>query len=325
MAADSLLKASIHEKVGHTGKGLWGHPTWQLPAYMQHVANALIRSRGIDESRASHMAVGIVERWKNGEGKVDAGTRAAATLAWTEWEALRAKAAALRGAKNLANGDRMPDTIDLAGMQAGDLLDAMLKRYGAADDAGKAKIRPGMVGLAKKLGRTKELPADCQPGSSAALSRDIGAMGDYVMRTYGPPVIDLAAFTADQRRQMAAKGQAMKGGGFPIPNKSHLGKAIHAYGRAKNKVAARAHIKKRAKALNASHMLPSSWTGKPKNSGVMTTSMSAERLQGLVDLANTNPRIRKVVIHKIRQKRLRNAVHPVKLRRINPMPKGKRL
>lgn len=309
MAADSLLKASIHEPVGKPGgPGLWGHKTWQLPAYIQHIANDLREKRGMTESRAIQVAIGVVKRWARGGGNVDAGTRAAAAKAVTEWEALKLKAHA-----NLANGDRMPDTIDLAGMQAGDLLDAMLKRYAAADDAGKAKMRPGMVGLAKKLGRTKELPADCQPSSSASMSADRA------------DVIDLAAFTADQRRQMAAKGQAMKGGGFPIPDKSHLGKAIHAYGRAKNKVATRAHIKKRAKALNASHMLPSSWTGKPKNSGVMTTSMSAERLQGLVDLANTNPRIRKVVIRKIRTRRLRNAVHPVKLRRINPMPKGKRL
>lgn len=312
MAADSLLKASIHEKVGHTGKGLWGHPMWQLPAYIQHIANDLREKRGMTESRAIQVAIGVVKRWARGGGNVDAGTRAAAAKAVAEWEALKLKAHA-----NLANGDRMPHTIDLAGMQAGDLLDAMLKRYGSADDAGKAKIRPGMVGLAKKLGRAKELPADCQP-SSASMS---------VMRAAyeASPVIDLATFTADQRKQMAAKGQAMKGGGFPIPDKTHLGKAIHAYGRAKNKVATRAHIKKRAKALNASHMLPSSWTGKPKNSGVMTTSMSAERLQGLVDLANTNPRIRKVLIKKIRTRRLRNAVHPVKLRRINPMPKGKRL
>lgn len=313
----------------------WVTSVGGLPLYIRAVAHAFIRS-GTPESEAIHRAVGVVHNWADGHDghghAVSAETIAKARAAITEWDAKRARSKAA----HLSNGDRMPDTIDLAGMQAGDLLDAMLKRYKSADGPTKAKMQPGMVGLAKKLGRTKELPADCQP-SSASMSNvrfTTDGAGNFRIRMVGggggggsnaPPVIDLAAFTADQRKQMAAKGQAMKGGGFPIPNTGFLSKAIHAYGRAKNKKATRAHIKSRAKALNASHMLPSSWTGKPKNSGVLTTSMSAERLQGLVDLANTNPRIRKVVIHKIRQKRLRNAKHPVKMRRINPMPKGKRL
>jgi HK97 family phage prohead protease len=89
-----------HEKVGHTGQGLWHHKGWQLPAYIQHVANDLIES-GHGESRAIEMAVGIVKNWAAGHdghgNHVHADTQAKAAAAVAEWEAM--KAAASKGSK----------------------------------------------------------------------------------------------------------------------------------------------------------------------------------------------------------------------------------
>lgn len=89
-----LGRQMTHEKVGHTGQGLWKHPSWQLPAYIQHVANDLIES-GHDESRAVEMAVGIVKDWAAGHDghghTVSAETQAKATAAIAEWEALKAR------------------------------------------------------------------------------------------------------------------------------------------------------------------------------------------------------------------------------------------
>ena len=51
----------------------------------------------------------------------------------------------------------------------------------------------------------------------------------------------------------------MKHGGFPILSAKDLDNAIQAIGRAKNPAAAKAHIKKRAKALGASGKIPVSW------------------------------------------------------------------
>lgn len=68
-----------------------------------------------------------------------------------------------------------------------------------------------------------------------------------------------ATFTEERRKKLAAKGQAMPHGGFPIENTSQLKDAIQAYGRAKNKAAAKRHIIRRAKALGATSMLPSGW------------------------------------------------------------------
>jgi len=66
-------------------------------------------------------------------------------------------------------------------------------------------------------------------------------------------------FTADQRRRMAGRGQAMAGGGFPIANVEDLENAIRAIGRAKDPDAARAHIRARAKALGRSDLIPDTW------------------------------------------------------------------
>jgi hypothetical protein len=64
--------------------------------------------------------------------------------------------------------------------------------------------------------------------------------------------------TAD-REKAAKKGQALPEGGFPIKNRADLKKAVKALGRATNKAAAKRHIIKRARALNALSDLPESW------------------------------------------------------------------
>lgn len=66
-------------------------------------------------------------------------------------------------------------------------------------------------------------------------------------------------FTTIQRERLANRNQAMPDGGFPIRNVSDLKNAIQAYGRAKNKPAVKAWIKKRARELNAVELLPEKW------------------------------------------------------------------
>ena len=57
----------------------------------------------------------------------------------------------------------------------------------------------------------------------------------------------MSDFNQMQRQRLAAKNQAMPDGSFPIRNVADLKRAIQAYGRAKNKAAAKAWIIKRAK------------------------------------------------------------------------------
>lgn len=54
----------------------------------------------------------------------------------------------------------------------------------------------------------------------------------------------------------------MPDGSFPIESKADLKNAIQAIGRAKNPAAAKAHIKRRARALGCADMIPEGWVGK---------------------------------------------------------------
>lgn len=76
----------------------------------------------------------------------------------------------------------------------------------------------------------------------------------------GPLVRTVAKeFSPEKREKMAKKKQAMPGGGFPIENEQDLKNAIRAVGRAKDPGAAKAHIKRRAKALGLERLIPEGW------------------------------------------------------------------
>lgn len=69
----------------------------------------------------------------------------------------------------------------------------------------------------------------------------------------------LAAVSQDKRDKAAKKGHALPDGSFPINTEEDLHNAIQAYGRAKDKEAAKRHIKKRARALGQYDSLPEDW------------------------------------------------------------------
>jgi hypothetical protein len=68
------------------------------------------------------------------------------------------------------------------------------------------------------------------------------------------------SWNREKRDKAAQKGQAMSDGSYPIKDKADLKKAIKAIGRGKKSHASiKAHIKKRAKALGATNLLPDDW------------------------------------------------------------------
>lgn len=67
------------------------------------------------------------------------------------------------------------------------------------------------------------------------------------------------AYSDQQRTDMADSGMALPDGSFPIKDEADLQNAIQAFGRAKDKEAAKAHIMKRARALGMEEMIPQSW------------------------------------------------------------------
>ena len=66
-------------------------------------------------------------------------------------------------------------------------------------------------------------------------------------------------YDEEARSTMAEAGEALPDGSFPIKDVEDLKNAIQAFGRAKDKEAAKAHIMKRAEALDAADLIPDNW------------------------------------------------------------------
>jgi hypothetical protein len=77
-----------------------------------------------------------------------------------------------------------------------------------------------------------------------------------------PPEVAVKAaanLNMSERMSLAKQGVAMPDGSFPIRNRVDLGKAMIRAHQSGKPAAAKAHIKKRAKALNLGHMLPAGY------------------------------------------------------------------
>ena len=92
-----------------------------------------------------------------------------------------------------------------------------------------------------------------------------------------------AMYSEEQRTSMAEEGMALEDGSFPIKNVDDLKNAIMAYGRAKDKAKAKAHIMKRAEELDAADMIPESWTEKNDEDEVEIKADDAEFLATLME------------------------------------------
>ena len=89
-----------------------------------------------------------------------------------------------------------------------------------------------------------------------------GASIEWLMR--GANTMLDREFSASRREELAKSGKAMPGGGYPIESRQDLVNAIHAIGRAKNPGAARTHIKKRARAMGLTELIPENWDTAPE-------------------------------------------------------------
>lgn len=93
-SAETPYLSSHHAPIGHEGVWHSKHPPMQLPAYIQNIRNALMRS-GHGEQESHAMAVAAVKRWAQGKGawgkkgKVTPVVQQAAAKAVAEWEQLR--------------------------------------------------------------------------------------------------------------------------------------------------------------------------------------------------------------------------------------------
>ena len=96
---------------------------------------------------------------------------------------------------------------------------------------------------------------------------------DFLVLKLAIPETAKRDFSDEKRQELADSGAAMPDGSFPIETKGDLENAVHAYGRSKNKAAAKRHIIQRAKDLDAEDMLPDGWVGK-----VLESTFAMKRL-----------------------------------------------
>lgn len=80
-----------------------------------------------------------------------------------------------------------------------------------------------------------------------------------------------ANYNTEQRRAFAKKGWALPDGSFPIANAADLKDAIRLAGNGKDPAKAKAHIRKRAKALGLEKTLPAEWSERDPNSNNETS------------------------------------------------------
>ena len=110
-------------------------------------------------------------------------------------------------------------------------------------------MKAGGLAMADAIAAVKAV-ADAKTADKAAEDALLETVADMEKRE----------FNADERKSAAKAGAALPDGSFPIKTVGDLKNAVKAYGRAKDKAAAKAHIIKRAKALGATAELPEDWT-----------------------------------------------------------------
>lgn len=200
----------------------WVEKAGGLPTYIERIAKHLHYEKGMTISHAIATAVNTVKRWARKGGVVKYGDPNSKNVT-TITAAQAAKAVAEWEAKKASAKARSGGRIGRKSIKLAEGnvdLDRLVERANAIEDPeSRGKARQAIIDLA------------FPPG--------------------GPP--------KSERKRQATKGNALPDGSFPIDDVEQLRKAVLAYGRAKDKAAAKRHIIKRAKALNATGSLPKDW------------------------------------------------------------------
>jgi hypothetical protein len=104
-----------------------------------------------------------------------------------------------------------------------------------------------------KIGRIAAVDVPCQEDAQAAILKR-ATLSARVWK---------GKYTSAQRKQMAASGQAMADGSYPVCDGDDLDRAIAAVGPDSDDSQApvRAHIKARARTLDLAHKIPDGWQG----------------------------------------------------------------
>lgn len=153
-------------------------------------------------------------------------------------------------ARSAANPDRIPERT---------IREAKLFEFGPVVNPAYAAATAGIRSITDEI-----MDVDAIALASPILLDEERTMRARVFLSRTIPEVEDAAeerkdYSADQRKQLASEGKALPDGSFPIVTVADLENAIHAFGRASDKAAAKAHIMKRARALGRSDLIPQDW------------------------------------------------------------------
>lgn len=92
-------------------------------------------------------------------------------------------------------------------------------------------------------------------------------------------------FNRQKRKELAGKGKALPWGGFPIENCGDVRNAVQAIGRAKDRPRTIVHIKRHAKSLGCSHLVPKKWRGGNQGASEKSMAMKEDTAMAETELA----------------------------------------
>lgn len=186
LTAETPVASTVHHPFGSpSGPGLFRMKGAQLPAYVQNVARAMLRSGSAhDESSAIQMAIGVIRRWAAGDAgkgrKTHPDVQAAAVKAIADWEALKARAHAH------ANGGDGVDFLELAVADAIAVPDPALRRQVAPP---AERVPPGVREGGRYAPRPAVLTSHDTPEQAASVINGMGPRQRAAVRatTMPPP------------------------------------------------------------------------------------------------------------------------------------------
>ena len=135
-----------------------------------------------------------------------------------------------------------------------DLFDAIRINYRAKS----LDLRKHIEQRAEHLERSDLLPPEWAE-KAAEEAQFMSSLMELEMLEAELPTGEKREYTGETREDYAKRGLAMEDGSYPIRDVGDLKNAIQAFGRAKNPDATKKHIKKRARALGATELLPDNW------------------------------------------------------------------
>jgi ATP-dependent protease ClpP protease subunit len=153
----------------------------------------------------------------------------------------------------------LPQGFDLAAYHMPAQIAASLRTLTVAQEVGVAREQWKATAATVAAASCAELGHQCCQDAAAAQNLLRSIVRDEI-RSAVAPVLGADKYNADDRRRMAASGQAMDDGSYPVADAEDLSNAIQAVGRGgADHDAIRKHIMQRAAAIGHSSDIPDNW------------------------------------------------------------------